>query len=393
MSYKHRRRCNCALARPWLVGLAVLLLFGSCSPDASSSADVARKDWPEIAFDPDSKAPSKLSLTGLAKLVNGELVYNPNLIGYQLNIPLFSDYAVKRRALWLPEGEVITWRPDGPLGFARGSIIVKSFLFPKDMRTPDVNVRAIETRVLVRGDTSWSAWPYIWDAEGGDATLKVAGGVKQITFIDEKGEPRTSSYLVPQRNQCLDCHEQLDGDQSRTDIIGPQARLLNRDNIYNGEVVNQLKHLELLGLLPQLPPLNSISRATSWAKLRAQGVGNLQGEPLDVAARDYLDINCAHCHSPNAVEGQTSQLYLNWDNGNDFSMGVCKAPSSAGHGGLGRKWDIVPGEPDESILVYRLETTKLGAMMPDLGRSLPHDRGIELVRAWIQQMPTVTCNR
>ena len=72
---------------------------------------------------------------------------------------------------------------------------------------------------------------------------------------------------------------------------------------------------------------------------------------------------------------------------------MCKAPSSAGKGGFGRKWDIVAGKPDESILVYRLETSTLGAMMPDIGRSLPHTLGIALVRKWITEMPHVNCSR
>lgn len=37
-------------------------------------------------------------------------------------------------------------------------------------------------------------------------------------------------------------------------------------------------------------------------------------------------------------------------------------------------------------------TTKLGAMMPLLGRSLTHARGAELLRAWIGAMPATGCD-
>ncbi len=374
---------------------ACAAVFSGCSGD--DGADDAGKSgstaWGAVTFDPVAKAPSKLSETGLAKLVDGKLVYHPELIAFDLTMPLFTDYALKRRALWVPAGKTIGWRDGGLLDLPEGSIIIKSFLYAPDLREPDKGAYPIETRVLVRGPKEWNAWPYIWDAQGGDATLKVAGGLFDVAFIDPDGKAHKTSYLVPQRNQCVDCHGSVKGGVKRTVPVGPQARYLNRLGTYDGEQVNQLEHLHKLGLLPDMPAIAKVDAATSLADVRKAGVAKLTGEPLRKAARDYLDINCSACHSPAAVEGQTSQLFLNHDNEDAFLLGVCKAPSSAGQGGFGRKYDIVPGKPDESILVYRLETTTLGAMMPDLGRSLPHTVGIALVRKWIAEMAPVQCNR
>lgn len=374
---------------------ALLLSLGALAVACSEEPDAGGDDgaWPAVALTAVGKPPPLLSTTGLARLENGALVYHPDLVPYELNMPLFSDYALKRRAFWVPPGKTIGWRPDGTLDFPEGSIIVKSFLFAADFREPEKNVRAIETRVLVRGAEDWKAWPYIWDATTGDATLEVGGHVETIAFVDPEGQPREASYLVPQRNQCLDCHDQLREDEPHTTIIGPKARLLNRDNVYGGETVNQLEHFQKLGLLPDLPPIAQVDRATSYDEIRATGVANLTGEALTRAARDYLDINCAHCHSPAGVEGNTSQLFLHHDQDNPFLYGVCKAPSSAGKGGFGRKYDVVPGKPDDSILMYRLETTTLGAMMPDIGRSLEHTLGSQLIRKWIEELPPVQCNR
>ena len=60
---------------------------------------------------------------------------------------------------------------------------------------------------------------------------------------------------------------------------------------------------------------------------------------------------------------------------------------AAGRGTGGRKYDIVPGEPDESILVYRMESTEAGVRMPNLSRNLVSAHGVELVREWIRSMP------
>jgi hypothetical protein len=61
---------------------------------------------------------------------------------------------------------------------------------------------------------------------------------------------------------------------------------------------------------------------------------------------------------------------------------VCSELTGSG----GRLFDIVPGEPDESILVYRMESTDPASMMPELGRSLSHDEGVDLIREWIASL-------
>ncbi len=393
-----RRRPDASRCGGWAVAgalaLCLTLALGVAGCDSGADASDAAA-WPAIAFDPTAMAPQKLSATGLARRVNGALQLHPDLVPYDLTMPLFSDYAEKQRALFVPPGKVITWRDDGPLEFPEGSILVKSFLFAADMRGPAAGAgpRVIETRLLVKGAKDWKAWPYIWDAEGDDATLAVNGGVQEIAFIDPAGAPRVANYLIPQRNQCLDCHDHIEDGEQVTGIIGPRARYLHRDGVYGGKTVNQLQHLHDLGLLPAMPALQSVTPAASLDHVRKVGVANLQGAALQDAARDYLEINCGHCHSPNGVEGRTSQLFLNAKNDNPFLYGVCKAPSSAGKGGFGRQYDVVPGHPDKSILVYRLETTELGAMMPDIGRSLPDTLGIALVRKWIEGLPPVNCDR
>lgn len=74
-----------------------------------------------------------------------------------------------------------------------------------------------------------------------------------------------------------------------------------------------------------------------------------------------------------------------------FHLGVCKRPGSAGTGNGGLTFDIVPGDPDASILYFRTATRKVGAMMPLLGRSLTHGRGAELRHACIAAMPADDC--
>ena len=63
-----------------------------------------------------------------------------------------------------------------------------------------------------------------------------------------------------------------------------------------------------------------------------------------------------------------------------------KPPVAAGRGSGDLDYTIVPGQPDKSIMVYRMESTDPGIMMPELGRKLVHNEGVELVKKWIKEM-------
>jgi uncharacterized repeat protein (TIGR03806 family) len=360
-------------------------------PDATPPADHT------VHLDLSAPLPTKLSAfnfftwdpaTGFA--------FSDRVVPYDLNTALFSDYALKQRAIYVPPGQAATYEPEAALDFPVGSVIIKSFYFPADFRAPTEHLRLVETRLLVRYDTGWKAFPYIWDEAQADAVLTPAGEVTTIDFIDAAGMPRTSNYLVPQRNQCQSCHSVKPGATSGVELtlVGVKARHLNRGYDFGGAdgVQNQLEHLAAAGMLTGLPAnAADVPAAYDFRPIEAGGVAAIPAEDIEPAARAYLDINCAHCHNPNGVQGITSQLFLNHDETDVFHLGVCKRPGSAGNGTGGFTFDVVPGNPDESILYFRTHTSTVGAMMPLLGRSLTHDRGAELLHAWIAAMPPNDC--
>ncbi len=93
--------------------------------------------------------------------------------------------------------------------------------------------------------------------------------------------------------------------------------------------------------------------------------------------------------SPNET-ARTSGLDLSLSQNDPARFGVWKSPTATGRGSGGRKYDIVPGKPDQSILVYRMESDEPGVRMPNLGRNISHPGSIELIREWIQSMPLET---
>src|SRR5699024_5628849 len=99
-----------------------------------------------------------------------------------------------------------------------------------------------------------------------------------------------------------------------------------------------------------LPAIDEVDKAFDFHIVEEDGVASLEDDALKQAAVDYLDINCAHCHSPTGVQGISSQLFLNHDyDGTDHKRGVCKIPGSAGGATGGNSYDIVPGSAEESI--------------------------------------------
>jgi uncharacterized repeat protein (TIGR03806 family) len=351
-----------------------------------------------VQLDPAAAPAPRLSAYQLFTFDAGSVsfTFNDRVVPYDLNTPLFSDDALKQRALYIPPSQAATYDPETAFDFPVGSALIKTFYFADDLRTPATsNPKLVETRLLVRTATGWQPYPYIWDDDQRDATYSPAGAVRELSFIDTSGTAQTANYLIPERNQCDSCHDLEATDGSISLIpIGPKARHLNRLYDYGGTTgkLNQLDHLSQLGMLTGAPASTTAPAAYDFTAIEAMGPSVVPAADLDSAARSYLDINCGHCHNPHGVNGVTSQLFLDHTNTNQFNLGVCKRPGSAGIGTGGFTFDIVPGDPDTSILYFRDHTTQVGAMMPLLERSILHPQGSALLHDWIAAMPAMTCD-
>ena len=102
------------------------------------------------------------------------------------------------------------------------------------------------------------------------------------------------------------------------------------------------------------------------------------------AARAYLDVNCAHCHRPNAT-ASNSGLDLRWEQSDRAALGVMKSPVAAGRGSGDLLHDVVPGDPDHSILAFRMASSEPGVAMPELGKQSVDKDGVAVVRRWIAE--------
>lgn len=268
---------------------------------------------------------------------------------YRLNTPLWSDGAEKLRFVYLPAGQQARAQGAGLLDLPVGSALIKTF---------KLQGRLIETRVLLHRADGWLALPYQWNAQQTEARL-VLGGAR-LPAVTPDGT--AISYAIPNKNQCKECHA-LAG---AVVPLGPKARNL---------AAAWLSAFRKAGKLDRVPVV--AARVPLWED-RAR-------VPVAAAARGYLDANCAHCHNPRGA-ASNSGLFLTWEETDPLKLGIGKRPVAAGRGSGGLDFDVKPGDPDGSILHYRMASLEGGVAMPEIGRSSRDPAGEAVIRAWIAGM-------
>ncbi|MFN3620002.1 SO2930 family diheme c-type cytochrome [Sphingorhabdus sp.] len=333
------------LVLPFLACFSAAVATYAASDDISEAKVVVSENPPTLSefgfFDGSVARPSK------------------KLIPYELRTPLFSDYATKQRFIFLPAGANITADKDGRLIFPVGAALIKSFGYPAASGGLDV----IETRVLLHKASGWVALPYVWRKDRSDADLRV-GGTRIPVVFDRNGTKTSISYSVPNKNQCKQCH-------SVANDIMPIGPVWQNMNFTRDGDRQRLSHM--------LPTLAQLPSFAVWDKGDAAS--------LDERAKQYLNINCGHCHAPKG-SASNSGLFLDGSSRDPVAMGMGKRPVAAGRASGDLDFIIAPGQPERSILVKRMESTDPGIAMPELGRATVHEEGVDLIRDWIASMPT-----
>lgn len=327
----------------------------------------------EIDF---SKLPYKtLSEYGFFKGKMNELLENEGVVPYEPIASLFTDYAFKKRFVWVPKNSYATVNDkdtDAPIEFPEHTVLIKNFYYPADFNKPTGDKKIIETRVLVKLNGIWEAFPYKWNDNQTDADLKITGASLPVSYINENHQQTTIKYAIPNKNQCKSCHHR----NNMFSPIGPKVKQLNHAIAYADGNENQLKKWVQLGILKMDKSIENFPNLVNPYDTKNE---------LSQRARSYLDVNCGHCHSQNGP-ASTSGLYLNVEENRPFHLGVMKSPVAAGIGAGTFKYDIYPKKGDESIMVFRMNSVHPGIMMPELGRVSIHKEGVELIKNWINTL-------
>ena len=359
---------------PIFISALICLAMFSCASDDNYVPTPEHEQVSPVVFDIDEVPYQTLSEYNFfdGDMKNLNPVYG--VLPYNLNSTLFSDYAKKKRFLWMPDDVKANYVSDSDIiDFPVGTILIKNFYYNNVL--PDNKTRIIETRLMILKDEGWVFANYVWDDEQSEASFDLDGSVTAVEWLEE-GVNRSANYRIPAGPECHTCHKT--GDTSIP--IGPKPRNLNAVFDYGDESKNQLQKWAEFGYLDENYP-STIETLPRWDDTSID---------LNTRVRAYLEINCAHCHSEQS-HCAYRPIRFNFNASSDpVNIGVCVEPDTD-IAGAGLSHIVVPETTARSVLHYRISATEESVRMPLLGRTLVHEEGKQLIEDWINSLQT-SCN-
>ncbi|EJL71096.1 hypothetical protein [Chryseobacterium populi] len=354
----------------FLTALCFLMLF-SCKDDEKIEGVKVESSF--VNFDINAVPYTKLSTYSFFTGELKNLTPSSKVIPYEPASSLFTDYASKKRFVWMPEGTKATYDADDKtLNFPVGTVLIKSFYYTTIQ--PNNTTKIIETRLMIRKSSGWIFAEYLWNDDQTEANLITgtdftSGSSKNITFKKENNNVITTDYRIPSESECFACHKL----NNKPVPIGVKPQNLNTGYPYSGGIKNQLQKLVDEGYLVSYP-----SNIVSTVNYRDTS------KPVDIRLRSYLDINCAHCHQQNA-RCDYRAIRLSFSQTADLAnMGVCVNADEPIDQSLEKI--ITPGNHNKSVMNFRLNSVDESNRMPLLGRTVVHDEGVALLQQWINSL-------
>ena len=290
------------------------------------------------------------------------------VVAYELNLPFWSDGALKRRWFSIPSTNLtITFQPNAPWTAPTTTVWIKHFDLLLTNGDPS-SARRLETRLLVKnaGGSDGYGVTYRWGLSTTNAVLVPAAGLDEPFLINDGGTIRTQVWRYPSRAECLQCHNPAAGF-----ALGFNTAQLNRDCTFGpGDTTNQLRRWSDVGYLH--------TNVASVNFLRALAHPTNVAASIEHRARSYLEANCANCHFPGGPvpAGFDSRLYT--------PLSGASLVNGALANTFGDPNNVVvrPGILSNSMAHTRISFRGAG-QMPPLASSVVDTQGLALVAAWI----------
>ncbi|MES9970062.1 MAG: hypothetical protein ABW092_08515, partial [Candidatus Thiodiazotropha sp.] len=278
--------------------------------------------------------------------------FSDSVIPYNINALLWTDFAAKERFMAIPDGSTLSVDAEGRFVFPPGTVLGKHFRLDGEL---------IETRLLMRhANSGWRGYSYEWNDTLTDAVLLDAA--KEKAFGNQV-------WHYPSGAECMLCHTTIAGV-----ALGPELGQMNRDFPYTALTANQLITYEAIGLLDDA--LNDRQKSTVFFAIDDTAYS------AERRARSYLHSNCAMCHQPGGTGGGDLDMRMSADL---EATGLCNQAPLAGDLGFNNPVLLKPGDPDNSILVLRMESLD-DMRMPPLGSGVIDTQAVAVMRQWITEL-------
>jgi uncharacterized repeat protein (TIGR03806 family) len=323
--------------------------------------------------------PRRLSDTGLFSSVKDNRLAK-GLIPYEVNVPFWSDYAIKDRYIALPKKGSVRFHQRDKWEFPVGTVFVKTFWMHRD-RAAWKNLFRLETRLFVHSPDGWAGYTYVYNDDQSEAHLLDQSLVKHLEIETPDGEIE-QPYYFPSRSDCMACHTKAEGF-----VLGTTTRQMNRVQRYHGQTENQIEMLSRLGVFTEKVAAEE-DAFPEWGFGNLDRSGKGQSEPnfgllpkdrSAPLARAWLEVNCAVCHRPQGIAPHDRDLrfYTPLERMNL----VERRPSHMQLGPPGS--DLLrPGAPESSELFLR-SRHRGPQQMPPLASKLVDPRAMDVLREWI----------
>lgn len=316
----------------------------------------------------DAAFPQKLSDTGFFADLT-DLSPNPGVVPYGVNLPFWSDFAIKQRWFSLTSlAPVVHYAREGNWSFPTGMLWVKHFDLEQQRGQPASRFR-LETRILVRTTNGSYGVSYMWNTNGTEAFLVPDSGLTFDLAITNQGQPATQTWSIPSRAQCLSCHLPAGGH-----ALSFNTRQLNVDGTLAGQSSNFIALLQRAGYLTNFTDAHGLLP-------RYVRPEETQFD-LEVRARSYLAVNCGYCHQQGSGAAPAT-----WDGRPDLLLADTRmingVANSAGSDPSNRL--VAPGDLVHSIIFNRIALSNGFTRMPPLGTFELDPANIQLIGEWITQ--------
>jgi glucose/arabinose dehydrogenase len=296
------------------------------------------------------------------------------IVPYDLNVPFWSDNAIKSRWFSVPNTNLtIGFNPTGNWSFPTGMVWLKHFEIELTNGVASSRKR-LETRFIVRNTNGIYGITYRWDSAT-NATLVPEAGTNETLVINDGGTLRTQVWHYTSRTECLVCHTAAGGYG-----LGFRTEQLNRNLTYGALTTNEISALSAAGYF-------SAPVANNPASLLALASATNLNATLEFRARSFLAANCSQCHQP----GGSAQR-ANWDARISTSTANAGLIRGVPINNLGNtnNFIITPQTPTNSVLFTRISTRDLGSLpsiqMPPLASNLADTTDILVVSNWIASL-------
>lgn len=307
--------------------------------------------------------PATLSAAGVFSDLSA-LTPHAGIVPYDVNVPFWSDHAIKRRWFSIPNTtDTVTYSRDTNWTLPTGMVWIKHF----DIETERGNAatrRKLETRLLVKTTGGTYGLSYRWRADQTNADLVAEGGMDDPLSITVGGSAVTQTWRFPSRGECMTCHTPSGGH-----ALSFNTRQLNREKLYNVQELNQLTALGNAGYFA-----NSV---TDVHTLPAFAPASDETQSLEWRVRSYFAVNCSQCHQPGGPATG------NWDARATVELdaaaiinGVLSNPA----GDAANRF-AVPGDVAHSVVLKRLQGVP--SRMPPLGSNVIDQESVDLLTDWI----------